>query len=288
MCAYCFPYALVLLEILGDELGCEPVDIADFELQLCDVQPSAIGGARNEYIFSGRLDNLASCYTSLRAIVTASSEDSLRNETGVRMMVHYDHEEVGSDSAQGAGSSMTEDAMRRISAALGNLIANVEGADERSRRASFCVSADMAHAVHPNYADKHEPGHQPKFGAGLVVKHNANQRYATDAVTSFLFRELGERAGVPVQEFVVRSDLGCGSTIGPTLSTNTGIRTVDVGAAQLSMHSVREMTGCQDVEYAVKHFTAVYEGFSELDKKLMVDGSIGNLCRPCGHPAAEA
>lgn len=177
--------------------------------------------------------------------------------------------------------------MRRITASLllGGTSSVVEGADERARRASFCVSADMAHAVHPNYADKHEPGHQPKFGAGVVVKHNANQRYATDAVTGFLFRELGERAGVPVQEFVVRSDLGCGSTIGPILSTNTGIRTVDVGAPQLSMHSVREMTGCQDVVHAVKHFTAVYEGFSALDKQLMVDGSIGNLCRPCNHPA---
>ena len=113
------------------------------------------------------------------------------------MLVHYDHEEVGSDSAQGAGSSMTEDAMRRVSMALGGDA--VEGGAERSRRASFIVSADMAHAVHPNYADKHEPGHKPRFGDGVVIKHNANQRYATDAVTAWLFRELGERAGVPVQ-----------------------------------------------------------------------------------------
>ena len=115
----------------------------------------------------------------------------------MRMLVHYDHEEVGSDSAQGAGSSMTEDAMRRVSMALGGDA--VEGGAERSRRASFIVSADMAHAVHPNYADKHEPGHKPRFGDGVVIKHNANQRYATDAVTAWLFRELGERAGVPVQ-----------------------------------------------------------------------------------------
>jgi aspartyl aminopeptidase len=140
----------MLLEMLAEELGCEPEDVLDFELQLCDVQPSVIGGARREFIFSGRLDNLTSCYASLRAIVTASSDESLAAETGVRMMVHYDHEEVGSDSAQGAGSSMTEDAMRRISAALGG--GAIEGADERARRASFCVSADMAHAVHPNYS----------------------------------------------------------------------------------------------------------------------------------------
>lgn len=109
----------VLLEMLAEELGCEPSDVLDFELQLCDVQPSTIGGARREFIFSGRLDNLTSCYASLRALVAASSHASLARETAVRMMVHYDHEEVGSDSAQGAGSSMTEDAMRRVSAALG-------------------------------------------------------------------------------------------------------------------------------------------------------------------------
>ena len=139
----------------------------------------------------------------------------------------------------------------------------------------------MAHAVHPNYADKHEPGHRPRFGDGVVIKHNANQRYATDAVTAWLFRELGERAGVPVQEFVVRSDLGCGSTIGPTLSTNTGIRTVDVGAPQLSMHSVREMCSAKDVKHAVDHYAAVYEKFGQLDATLVVDGRIGNLCREC-------
>jgi hypothetical protein len=178
--------------------------------------------------------------------------------------------------------------MRRITTSLSAGMAagpGEEGVEERARRKSFVVSADMAHAVHPNYADKHEPGHKPKFGAGVVVKHNANQRYATDAVSSYLFKEIGERAGLPVQEFVVRSDLGCGSTIGPTLSTNTGIRTVDVGAAQLSMHSVREMCGAKDVEHAVKHFTAVYERFTALDATLMVDGAIGNQCRPCGHPA---
>ena len=269
----------ILLELLAEELDCDPSDVLDFELQLCDAQPSVIGGARKEYIFSGRLDNLQSCYASLSALCAASTDESLANETMVRVMAHYDHEEVGSDSAQGAGSSMTEDALRRITAALGG--ANVEGADERARRASFCVSADMAHAVHPNYADKHEPGHRPKFGAGVVIKHNANQRYATDAITGYLFRELGERAGVPVQEFVVRSDLGCGSTIGPTLSTNTGIRTVDVGAPQLSMHSVREMCSAADVAHAVTHFRAVYEGFSEMDQKLLVDGGIGHLCRTC-------
>lgn len=277
-----------LLELIAEAAGCDPADVADFDLQLCDVQPSTIGGAKNEYIFSGRLDNLASCYASLAALINATGDSSggdspgsLAHETGVRMLVHYDHEEVGSDSAQGAGSSMTEDAMRRVCSSLCRGRDEIEGVAERSRRKSFIVSADMAHAVHPNYGDKHEPGHRPRFGDGVVIKHNANQRYATDAVTAWLFRELGERAGVPVQEFVVRSDLGCGSTIGPILSTRTGIRTVDVGAPQLSMHSVREMCGCDDVKHSVAHFTAVYEGFTKLDETLMVDGAVGNLCRPC-------
>jgi aspartyl aminopeptidase len=274
----------VLLELFAEELNCDPGDILDFECQLCDTQKSAIGGARNEYVFSGRLDNLQSCHASLCALIRASSDVSLEDEHLTRMMVHYDHEEVGSDSAQGAGSSMTEDALRRITRAL----AGADGAndfddlDARARRASFVVSADMAHAVHPNYADKHEPGHRPRFGAGVVIKHNANQRYATDAITGWLFREIGERyANVPVQEFVVRSDLGCGSTIGPTLSTNTGIRTVDVGAPQLSMHSVREMCSAKDVKHAVDHYAAVYEKFGQLDATLVVDGRIGNLCREC-------
>ena len=277
----------VLLELLAEQLKCDPGDILDFECQLCDTQPSAVGGAKGEYIFSGRLDNLQSCYCSLTALIAASSDESLEDETAIRMIAHYDHEEVGSDSAQGAGSSMTEDALRRVVRALNAARGSASavdngGLDERTRRASFCVSADMAHAVHPNYADRHEPGHRPRFGEGVVIKHNANQRYATDAVTGFLFRELGERAGVPVQEFVVRSDLGCGSTIGPTLSTNTGIRTVDVGAPQLSMHSVREQCSTKDVAHAVAHYRAVFEGFSAMDEKLRVDGNVfGNECKPC-------
>ena len=274
----------VLLELLAEQLDCDPGDILDFECQLCDTQPSAVGGARNEYVFSGRLDNLQSCHASLCALIRASSDASLEHEHLTRVMVHYDHEEVGSDSAQGAGSAMTEDALRRITRALaGDQSDDLDDLDARARRASFIVSADMAHAVHPNYADRHEPGHKPRFGAGVVIKHNANQRYATDAITGWLFREIGERfAKVPVQEFVVRSDLGCGSTIGPTLSTNTGIRTVDVGPPQLSMHSVREMCSAKDVKHAVDHYAAVYEQFGALDATLVVDGRIGNLCRPCG------
>ncbi len=258
----------LLLRLLADALACAPEDIAAFDLQLCDVQPATLGGACEEFIFSGRLDNLASCYTSLRAFIAASSDASLAEETAVRMVAHFDHEEVGSASAHGAASPVMNDTVRRVAAAMA---AGQEGAVERALRGSFLVSADMAHGVHPNYADKHEPAHAPRVHAGLVVKHNANQRYATDGVTAFLFREIGRAAGVPVQEFVVRSDLACGSTIGPIIAANTGMRAVDVGAPMLSMHSVREMCGADDVGHAVKHFTAVFERFTTLDAALAVD-----------------
>jgi aspartyl aminopeptidase len=259
----------LLLRLLAAELGCAPEDVADFELQLCDTQPAAVGGALHEFVFSGRLDNLSSCYTSLRAFLEACPDEAaLAQETGVRMVAHFDHEEVGSASAHGAGSPCMLDAIRRVAAALAR---GQEGAVERALRASFLVSADMAHAVHPNYSDRHDAAHAPQMHHGLVVKHNANQRYATDTVTAFLFRELGRAAGVPFQEFVVRSDLACGSTIGPIIAANTGMRAVDVGAPMLSMHSVREMCGCDDVGYAVAHLRAVFERFTALDAQLTVD-----------------
>jgi aspartyl aminopeptidase len=215
---------------------------------------------------------LASCYTSLSAFIASSSDASLAGEPGVRMVAHFDHEEVGSASAQGAASPVMMDAMRRVASALAGGQAD---AVERAVRASFLVSADMAHGVHPNYVDRHEPAHAPRMHGGLVVKHNANQRYATDAVSSFLFRELGRAAGVPVQEFVVRSDMACGSTIGPIIAAGTGMRCVDVGAPMLSMHSVRECCGADDVGHAVRHLAAVYTGFSALDARLSIDLRVG-------------
>lgn len=258
--------------LLAAELGCAADEIQDFELQLCDTQPATLGGAFDEFVYSGRLDNLASCYTSLRAFLAASTPASLAGETGVRMVAHFDHEEVGSASAQGAASPVMMDAMRRVASALA---AGQADAVERSVRASFLVSSDMAHAVHPNYADKHEPAHAPRMHGGLAVKHNSNQRYATDAVSSFLFRELGRCAGVPMQEFVTRSDCACGSTIGPIIASGTGMRSVDVGAPMLSMHSIREVCGADDVGHAIRHLEAVYTGFTALDARLPIDLRVG-------------
>ncbi|KAF5476591.1 hypothetical protein F2P56_003328 [Juglans regia] len=200
-------------------------------------------------------------------IDSTSSESSLEDETGVRLVALFDHEEVGSNSAQGAGSPVMLDSLSRITDSFGPDSKLLEKAIQRS----FLVSADMAHALHPNYMDKHEDNHQPKMHGGLVIKHNANQRYATNAVTSFIFKEIAAKHNLPVQEFVVRNYMPCGPTIGPILASGVGIRTVDVGAPQLSMHSIREMCAIDDVMHSYEHFKAYFQEFSHLDAKMTVD-----------------
>ncbi|KAB5532126.1 hypothetical protein DKX38_018796 [Salix brachista] len=290
----------LVLEMIANQIGCKVDDICDFELQVCDTQPSVIAGAAKEFIFSGRLDNLCSSFCSLKALIDAtSSESDLKDESGVRMVALFDHEEVGSNSAQGAGSPVMLDALSRITSSFdsdsksipigkGYYISQAYGFDphwyveeqklEMSKgllpkaiQLSYLVSADMAHALHPNYMDKHEENHQPKLHGGLVIKHNANQRYATNAVTSFLFREIASKHNIPTQDFVVRNDMACGSTIGPILASGVGIRTVDVGAPQLSMHSIREMCAVDDVKHSYEHFKAFFQDFSNLDAKITVD-----------------
>ncbi|XP_021759394.1 probable aspartyl aminopeptidase [Chenopodium quinoa] len=262
----------LLLKLLAKEIGCEPDDICDFELQACDTQPSLIAGALKEFVFSGRLDNLCMSFCSLKALIDATSpEGSLDDEVGVRMVALYDHEEVGSNSAQGAGSPVTLDTISRVTNAF---CSDVKMMLEKIVQKSFLVSADMAHALHPNYMDKHEENHQPKMHGGLVIKHNANQRYATNAITSFIFKEIGQIHQLPIQEFVVRNDMPCGSTIGPILASGVGIRTVDIGAPQLSMHSIREMCAVDDVLHSYMHLKAFFMEFSKLDTKLIVDAEV--------------
>ncbi|KAM1339900.1 hypothetical protein ACFX15_038095 [Malus domestica] len=258
----------LLLQLLADQLGCEPERISDFELQACDTQPSIVAGAAKEFVFSGRLDNLCMSFCSLKALIDATSSDSnLEDESGVRMVALFDHEEVGSNSAQGAGSPAMLNTLSRITHSFTTDSKLLEKAIQRS----FLVSADMAHALHPNYMDKHEQNHQPKLHGGLVIKHNANQRYATNAVTALIFREIARNHSLPVQDFVVRNDMACGSTIGPILASGVGIRTVDVGAPQLSMHSIREMCAVDDVKHSYEHFKAFFQEFTRLDSKIKVD-----------------
>ncbi|KAJ6764197.1 ASPARTYL AMINOPEPTIDASE [Salix koriyanagi] len=258
----------LVLEMIANQIGCKVDDICDFELQVCDTQPSVIAGAAKEFIFSGRLDNLCSSFCSLKALIDAtSSESDLKDESGVRMVALFDHEEVGSNSAQGAGSPVMLDALSRITSSFDSDSKLLP----KAIQSSYLVSADMAHALHPNYMDKHEENHQPRLHGGLVIKHNANQRYATNAVTSFLFREIASKHNIPTQDFVVRNDMACGSTIGPILASGVGIRTVDVGAPQLSMHSIREMCAVDDVKHSYEHFKAFFQDFSNLDAKITVD-----------------
>lgn len=261
----------LLLQILSAELSCNTDEIMDLELNVCDTQPSCLGGGNNEFIFSGRLDNLASSYCALRSLVdSCNAPGDLANEHAIRMVALFDNEEVGSNSVQGAGAPTMFQAMRRIVDCLTHEYLE-EGAFERAIRSSFLVSADMAHAVHPNFCDKHEEHHRPELQKGLVIKHNANQRYATNSITAFLFKEVADIHKLPVQEFVVRNDMGCGSTIGPILASGVGIRTVDCGIPQLSMHSVREICGKVDVDTSYRHFKAFFQSFSSIDKKLSVD-----------------
>jgi aspartyl aminopeptidase len=223
-----------LLQILAHELGVREADICDFELSLFDVQKASIGGAFGEFLHSARLDNLASCFLAVQALTEyVQDESAIAKDPDVSVIVLYDHEEVGSASAVGAASPIMGEAVRRISSALNNGIESTDWYQACAHR-SFVLSSDQAHAVHPNYSGKHEKVHQPKMNQGMVIKRNSNQRYATNTVTGFLIREVARRAGIRApQEFVVRQDCGCGSTIGPLISTATGIRAVDMGCPQV-------------------------------------------------------
>ena len=218
----------------------DPSEIAGWELQFYDVTPAAVLGADRSLLASGRLDNLVSCWAATTALVGASA-----TETHVPVIALFDHEEVGSQSATGAGGPLLEMVLTRLGRARG-------GDEEDHLRAlgsSMCVSADNAHAVHPNYAERHDPQHRPRINAGPAIKDNVNQRYATTAMTSAVFQRACETAGVPWQVFSSRNTIPCGSTIGPITSTRLGIDTVDVGIPQLSMHSARELCGVVDPLY---------------------------------------
>ena len=207
-----------------------------WELCLYDVQGAAVLGADRSLLASGRLDNQVSCWAAITALEAADPVDH------VAVVVLNDHEEVGSSSTTGAGGPFLETVLSRIVTARGG------GAEDLARAlvTSACVSADNAHAVHPNYPERHEPGHRPAVNAGPAIKVNSNQRYATSGETAAAFQWACERAGVPWQVFVSRNNMPCGSTIGPITATRLGIPTVDVGVPQLSMHSARELCGVDD------------------------------------------
>ncbi|EDR12817.1 aspartyl aminopeptidase [Laccaria bicolor S238N-H82] len=249
-----------LLSLLAGELSIAPEEIHDFELSLYDTQPACLGGLNNEFIFSPRMDNLVSSFCAVEAIAEAVQATSL--EGNVNCIALFNHEEIGSVSSSGAESSLVPSLLNRLSPTPSTLAQSIAN--------SFLISADMGHALHPNYSSKHEEKHKPIMNRGIVIKTNAKQRYASDAISTFIVKQLVERKGGRVQEFEVRNDMACGSTVGPMLS-KIGIRTVDVGNAMLSMHSIRETAGSHDVQNAIDLFSSLFEGFSALDKELSVD-----------------
>jgi aspartyl aminopeptidase len=222
----------ILLEQLKKQYpDCGAETVLDDEISLYDTQPPSFVGMKRDFIAAARLDNLLSCYTGLTALTDAGN-------TGSNLAVFNDHEEVGSTSAAGAQGSFLESVLRRLNPSPEDFARTIDR--------SAMISSDNAHGVHPNYADKYDENHSPVLNRGPVIKINGSQRYASNSETSGLFRYLCQKAGVPVQVFVMRSDMGCGSTIGPMTSGKIGVKTVDVGVPTFGMHSIRELAGTKD------------------------------------------
>ncbi|MEE8059850.1 MAG: M18 family aminopeptidase [Pseudomonadales bacterium] len=222
--------ALLLAQLLAEHPDCGAEQVFDYELCFYDTQPPAVVGLKNEFIASARLDNLLSCYIGLQALLAATEQHCV--------LVCNDHEEVGSQSAAGAQGPMLKSVLHRLVADDSKLT--------RALDRSMMISADNAHGVHPNFSDRHDSNHGPLLNKGPVVKLNANQRYATSSETSALFRHLCELENESVQAFVVRTDMACGSTIGPITAAELGVKTLDIGVPTFAMHSVRELAGTSD------------------------------------------
>jgi len=232
----------ILLQKIKDDTGA--VEVLDFELSFYDVQQPAYLGLHQDFIASARLDNLLSCYTGLMAM---TETDHARS----KLLVCTDHEEVGSASACGAQGPFLQSVLERIAGSHEDVVRMVDK--------SMMISADNAHGVHPNFADRHDNNHGPQINQGPVIKINANQRYASNSDTSAIFRQLCKKADVPVQSFVVRSDMACGSTIGPISASETGVRTLDVGVPTFAMHSIRELAGRWDAWYLFRVLKEFYQ-----------------------------
>lgn len=234
---------LLLRQLRRDKRVGAAARVLDFDLCLYDTQPAASVGLKGEFIASARLDNLLSCHAGLQALIDARSPHG-------QLLVCNDHEEVGSGSLGGARGNFLESVLERIAG-------NREDYARMMHR-SLLVSTDNAHGVHPNFADRHDGNHGPVLNAGPVVKVNSNQAYATSSETAGLVRHLADRAKVPLQSFVVRSDMGCGSTIGPLTATRLGVRTVDIGVPTFAMHSIRELAGSDDARALYRLLGALF------------------------------
>lgn len=236
-------FRALLADQLQREHAISDACVLDYELCFYDSQPAALIGLNQDFIASARLDNLLSCYSGLQALLNSNDQHS-------QVLVCTDHEEVGSNSACGADGPFLEQVLRRV--------LNSEEDFVRCIQHSLLISADNAHGIHPNYADKHDANHGPLLNHGPVIKVNANQRYATTSETSSFFKLLCQQANIPVQSFVTRSDLGCGSTIGPITASQLGVQTIDIGVPTFAMHSIRELAGSKDLGYLVSALQAFY------------------------------
>lgn len=228
--------------------------LIDFDVQLFDAQPANRGGFNDEWIYSGRLDNLSSCHAIAEAMVSATSA-----ENDCLVACFFNNEEVGSTTREGAAGNFLKSVLDEVFAKMPH---SSKRACERAHTSylaeSIALSIDMAHAEHPNHTEKHEPNHAPLLGKGIVLKTNAQKRYASDLMSSAQLRLLCEKAGIPLQVFIMRNDMPCGSTVGPTVSANLGIPTVDIGEPMLSMHSIREMMATSDHEDMIKLVKALF------------------------------
>lgn len=238
----------VLKKLLSTAAEVNADSIINWELNVFDTQKGSFWGAHQEFITDSQLDNLASCHAALTALLET------KTPLATTLCAFFDHEEVGSQSAAGAGGSFLADIIQRIS----NHSDLLDETKKQALAKSFFISADMAHAYHPNFPAAYEPCHQALVNHGPVIKTNANQRYSTGADTAAKFIQLCERAGVPYQQYAHRTDLGCGSTIGPIVAANLGIASVDVGSPMWAMHSLRESAGALDHRYMIQVFKQMF------------------------------
>jgi aspartyl aminopeptidase len=236
------------LEALAKQINVSADAILTFELNVFDTQKGTLWGANQEFIADSQLDNLASCHAAITAIT------SIKKPAATSVCALFDHEEVGSESATGASGSFLADTIKRIQFAQ----QLDEEAQLRALANSFFISADMAHAYHPNHAGSYEPCHHVQVNKGPVIKTNANQRYSTNAESAARFITLCEQAKVPYQQYAHRTDLGCGSTIGPIIASGLGVASVDVGSPMWAMHSIRESAGVLDHNYMAAVLTALF------------------------------
>lgn len=239
----------VIVEELNKQRPIQQEDILDFDLYLADTTPACTFGAHNEFISAGRLDDLSMCFAGLEAMLAAHDTDT------TQVLAIFDNEETGSQTKQGAGSPFLSYMLKRIALAQ----SQTEEAYYQAVERAFMISADNAHAWHPNYAEKYDPTNHPMLGGGPVIKFNAAQKYASDAASAAVFAGLCAKAGVPCQRFVNHSDVAGGSTLGNILASSIPLRGVDMGNAILAMHSCRETGSVRDHEYCVKVFTEFFE-----------------------------